>query len=61
VWKTDPKDKYIKPNMIIYKLLCRTCGIYMWNYSMELGVGGKGKEDDRINNIKTLYLCRWRI
>jgi 16S rRNA A1518/A1519 N6-dimethyltransferase RsmA/KsgA/DIM1 with predicted DNA glycosylase/AP lyase activity len=46
MWKIDPKEKHIhKTNIIMYKLICRTWLQY-WNYSMELGRGGKGKEND---------------
>jgi hypothetical protein len=46
-----------KANMIIYKLICRTC----WNFSMELMEGGKGKENDRAsNNIVKHNICEDR-
>jgi hypothetical protein len=44
IWKIDPKiNMCIKTNMIIYKLSCRTC-LQQWNYPMELGERGKGRE-----------------
>jgi hypothetical protein len=47
----DPKiNIYTKTSMIIYKLRCRTC-LEQWNYSMELGETGKGKENDRASVI----------
>jgi hypothetical protein len=44
------RNIYTKTNMIIYKLIYRTC-LQQWNCSMELGEGGKGKENDRASAI----------
>jgi hypothetical protein len=41
---------YTKTNMIIYNLIGRTC-LYQWNYSMELGERGKGKENGRASVV----------
>jgi hypothetical protein len=50
-WKIDPKvNIYTKTNKAICKLSCRTC-LQQWNYSMELGEGEKGEENDRASVI----------